>query len=118
VAEIAFVGRAPGIYNLYLGGGHQGQRLAKLYREAVGEEEILASLTPLIRKEYALDCREGEHFGDWVIRAGYVAETHDSIETYNDWWENTGQKRFDYECTYEGIMLCVFFLTKIIGKGA
>ena len=95
VAEIAFVGRAPGLYNLYLGGGHMGQRLAKLYMEAIDEEAILKALTPLIRA-YAVNREDGEHFGDWVIRAGYVAETHDSEQKFNDWWENTGQKRFDY----------------------
>src|SRR5579862_5270094 len=32
VAELACVGKAPGTYNLMLGGGYHGQRLNKLYR--------------------------------------------------------------------------------------
>ncbi|KAJ1827635.1 Sulfite reductase [NADPH] subunit beta, partial [Coemansia sp. RSA 2599] len=73
-AEIAFVGKAPGAYNLYLGGGHNGERLNKIYRESVNEEQILELLTPII-KQYALERSEGERFGDFVIRKGIVKET-------------------------------------------
>jgi len=74
LGEIAFVGKAPGAYNVYLGGGHKGERLNKLYKESLREEEILAEIKPII-KRYALERTEGEHFGDWVIRAGYVKKT-------------------------------------------
>jgi sulfite reductase (NADPH) hemoprotein beta-component len=74
IAEIGFVGRAPGRYNVYLGGGFHGQRLSKLYRESVAGEEINALLAPIIG-HYAKERNEGEHFGDFCIRAGYVAET-------------------------------------------
>ncbi|MEY4484579.1 MAG: hypothetical protein RL693_2031, partial [Verrucomicrobiota bacterium] len=33
ISEIGFVGRGPDRYNVYLGGGHAGQRLSKLYRQ-------------------------------------------------------------------------------------
>ncbi|EMD33018.1 hypothetical protein CERSUDRAFT_77058 [Gelatoporia subvermispora B] len=74
VAEVAFVGKAPGTYLMLLGGGYHGQRLNKIYRETVTEPEILAILKPMI-KHYALERHEGEHFGDFVIRAGYIAPT-------------------------------------------
>lgn len=32
VAEVAFVGKAPGTYSMLLGGGYYGQRLNKIYR--------------------------------------------------------------------------------------
>jgi sulfite reductase (NADPH) hemoprotein beta-component len=70
-AEIAFVGKAPGSYLMLLGGGYHGQRLNKIYREAVGEEEIISILRPMI-KEWALERLDGEHFGDFVIRKGYI----------------------------------------------
>ncbi|TMV49085.1 assimilatory sulfite reductase (NADPH) hemoprotein subunit [Paenibacillus mesophilus] len=73
LAEIAFIGKAPGKYNMYLGGGFAGNRLNKLYKENIGEAEILESLKPIVG-HYAKDRREGEHFGDFVIRAGYVKE--------------------------------------------
>jgi sulfite reductase (NADPH) hemoprotein beta-component len=71
VAEIAFVGKSPGKYNLYLGAGFAGDRLNKLYRSALSESEILAELTPVLRR-FAQERRAGERFGDFVIRAGYV----------------------------------------------
>jgi len=76
LAEISFIGKAQGKYNMYLGGGFAGQRLNKLYKENIGEEEILDSLKPIINR-YAKEREEGEHFGDFVIRVGYVAEVND-----------------------------------------
>ncbi|MDM5278005.1 assimilatory sulfite reductase (NADPH) hemoprotein subunit [Paenibacillus silvae] len=76
LAEIAFIGKAPGKYNFYLGGSFTGHRLNKLYRENIGEAEILETLTPMIN-QYAKERNEGEHFGDFVIRAGYVPEVLD-----------------------------------------
>ena len=73
VAEIAFVGKSLGKYNVYLGGGFAGDRLNRLYRSALSEDEILAELTPIIRR-YAAERRSGERFGDFAIRAGYVLE--------------------------------------------
>jgi sulfite reductase (NADPH) hemoprotein beta-component len=74
LAEIAFVGRGPGTYNLYLGGNFNGERLNKLYRPDVGHDAIVAALGPLFR-EYAATRQPGEHFGDFVVRAGHIAET-------------------------------------------
>jgi sulfite reductase (NADPH) hemoprotein beta-component len=73
LGEIAFTGKAPGKYNMYLGAGFAGDRLNKLFRENIGEEEILATLKPMI-SQYANERQQGEHFGDFVIRAGYVQE--------------------------------------------
>ncbi len=70
-AEIAFVGKAPGSYNLYLGGSRTGDRLAKLYKESIGEEEIVSCLS-LLFEGYVKGRDVGESFGDWVIRAGVV----------------------------------------------
>lgn len=74
LAEIGFVGRAPGRYNVYLGGGFAGQRLSKLYRESARAEELRPLLEPLIA-QYARERREGERFGDFCIRVGHVAAT-------------------------------------------
>ncbi|KAI0343116.1 sulphite reductase hemo protein, beta subunit [Trametopsis cervina] len=85
LAEVAFVGKAPGSYMMLLGGGYHGQRLNKVYRDAVSEPEILAILKPMI-KRYALERLDGEHFGDFVIRAGYIAPT----ESGKTFWERAG----------------------------
>jgi sulfite reductase (NADPH) hemoprotein beta-component len=74
LAEIALVGKNLGKYNLYLGGGFVGDRLNKLYRENLGDEEIVAALEPILHR-YACERNPGERFGDFVIRAGYVKAT-------------------------------------------
>ncbi|QJE98646.1 NADPH-dependent assimilatory sulfite reductase hemoprotein subunit [Luteolibacter luteus] len=74
ISEIGFVGRGPDRYNLYLGGGHAGQRLSKLYRQDINASEIRSLLAPIFQR-YAKERNAGEHFGDFVIRAGYVAAT-------------------------------------------
>jgi sulfite reductase (NADPH) hemoprotein beta-component len=74
ISEIGFVGRAPGKYNVYLGGGFAGQRLSKLYRESVEGSEVKDLLGPIIAR-YARERNEGERFGDFCIRAGYVNAT-------------------------------------------
>ncbi|SFE36411.1 assimilatory sulfite reductase (NADPH) hemoprotein subunit [Alteribacillus iranensis] len=79
LAEIAFIGKAPGKYNLYLGGGFTGERLNKLYRENIGEEEIISALTPIFH-DYAANRQEGEHFGDFTIRAGYVKSVQSGLD--------------------------------------
>ena len=75
LAEIAFIGKAPGKYNMYLGGGFKGERLNKLYKENIGEQEILESLRPILM-DYGKERLEGEHFGNFVIRSGVVAKVH------------------------------------------
>lgn len=79
LAEIAFIGKAPGKYNMYLGGSFSGERLNKLHRENIGEEEILATLRPILFN-YAKERLEGEHFGDYVIRADYVEEVRSGLD--------------------------------------
>lgn len=80
-SEVGFVGRAPGQYVMLLGGGYHGQRLNKIYRESVNEEEILAILKPLL-KSWALERFEGEHFGDFVIRKGVISATTSGMAVY------------------------------------
>ncbi len=72
-SEIGLTGRAVGKYNLYIGGGFHGQRLNKLYRENIGEAAILETLDGLFGR-FAGERKPGEHFGDFVIRAGIVPE--------------------------------------------
>ncbi|MEL7313121.1 MAG: assimilatory sulfite reductase (NADPH) hemoprotein subunit [Pseudomonadota bacterium] len=86
VAEIALVGKAPGHYNLYLGGRHDGTRLNKLYRENISVSEILTELDDLVAK-FSQTRNADERFGDFCIRTGIIAETtagrnfHDAVST-------------------------------------
>ncbi|WP_276787338.1 assimilatory sulfite reductase (NADPH) hemoprotein subunit [Bacillus sp. (in: firmicutes)] len=76
LGEIGFIGKAPGKYNMYLGAAFDGSRLSKMYRENIGEEEILSELRTILPR-YAKEREEGEHFGDFVIRAGIIKATTD-----------------------------------------
>jgi sulfite reductase (NADPH) hemoprotein beta-component len=82
IGEIGLTGRAPGKYNLYLGGGFHGQRLNKMYLENVGEGAILEALDKTLG-HYARERIPGEHFGDFAIRAGYVRKVTEG-RAFND----------------------------------
>lgn len=74
LAEIGFVGTGPGKYNVYLGAAYDGSRLNKLYKESVNDSDIPSLLRPIIQ-DFAKNKEEGERFGDFTIRAGYVKAT-------------------------------------------
>jgi sulfite reductase (NADPH) hemoprotein beta-component len=76
LGEIAFIGKSIGKYNMYLGAAFDGSRLSKLYRENLGEDEILNELGVLL-SSYAKQRKEGEHFGDFTIRSGIIKEVTD-----------------------------------------
>lgn len=67
LAEVALTGRSAGKYNLYLGGGFYGQRLNKLYRSNLKEEEIFKILDHLMEL-YKTEAKINEAFGDFLNR--------------------------------------------------
>ena len=67
LAEIALVGKAPGQYNLFLGGSADGARLNRLANENIGEEAILTVLGKWLA-QFAARRNAGESFGDFVDR--------------------------------------------------
>lgn len=79
VAEVGFSGRGPGHYNMYLGGGYHGERLAKPYLDNADEATILANLRPMLAA-YAEERTDDEPFGDFLIRKGYVTEVRHGTE--------------------------------------
>lgn len=81
LAEIAFIGKAMGRYNLYLGGNRYGSRLNKLFKENIDEAAILNTLQPIIAR-FANEKNVGEGFGDFVIRSGIVAEVKHGSEVH------------------------------------
>jgi sulfite reductase (NADPH) hemoprotein beta-component len=82
LGEIALIGKAPGKYNMYLGAAFDGSRLNKMYRENIGEEEILSELRVLLSR-YAKERLEGEHFGDFTIRTGIVKAVTDGTNFHD-----------------------------------
>jgi sulfite reductase (NADPH) hemoprotein beta-component len=68
LAEIGFVGRAPGKYALYLGASYNGTRLSRLVSPSITINDALKLLRPVI-KRYAMERLDGEGFGDFCDRA-------------------------------------------------
>ncbi|CAK9002825.1 unnamed protein product [Durusdinium trenchii] len=81
MAEIGFIGKAPGTYNMYMGADFVGKRLNTLYAESVSEDEIIKILTPIFG-QYAKEKEKSERFGDFVVRKGIIKE----MKNGRDWW--------------------------------
>ncbi|HEH9411708.1 assimilatory sulfite reductase (NADPH) hemoprotein subunit [Aeromonas salmonicida] len=81
LAEVGLVGKAPGRYNLHLGGNLEGTRIPRLYQENITELQILAELDRLIGR-WAAERTAAECFGDFVIRTGVVAPVIDSARDF------------------------------------
>ncbi|PKS05878.1 hypothetical protein jhhlp_007709 [Lomentospora prolificans] len=89
LAEVAFVGKAYDTYNMYLGGGYHGQRLNKLYRASIKEEEILTIMKGLL-KRYAAERETDERFGDFCIRVGVIHATTEGRDFHENVAEDDG----------------------------
>lgn len=75
LAEIALTGRAPGLYNLYLGGSFHGDRLARLHASNVNEAKIMDILDEFFSR-YAAQRHPNEHFGDFLVRSGLLQQAN------------------------------------------
>jgi sulfite reductase (NADPH) hemoprotein beta-component len=67
LAEIAFVGKAPGRYQIWLGSDVAGTRLNRVWRDVVKDADIENELRPVLAR-YAKERNPGERFGDWCDR--------------------------------------------------
>ncbi len=83
LAEVGLVGKAPGRYNLHIGGNRIGTRIPRMYRENITEPEILATIDELVGR-WAKEREAAEGFGDFVIRAGIVAPV---LDPARDFWQ-------------------------------
>ncbi len=83
LAEIGFVGKAPGRYNLYLGGDGTGTRINKLYRENIDARTILEIVDELFGR-YSRERNQGERFGDYAVRAGIVPRVVNPARDFHD----------------------------------
>lgn len=73
LAELGFVGRSPGAYQIWLGGDPHQTRLAQPYIENLAIENLEATLEPLFVyfKEERQNQVEPESFGDFCHRIGF-----------------------------------------------
>ena len=67
VAEVGVVGRTKNTYDVYLGGGPRGDRLAVLHQEKVKLEDVPDVLRPVLER-WGAEGRTGESFGDFYAR--------------------------------------------------
>ncbi|WP_211284263.1 assimilatory sulfite reductase (NADPH) hemoprotein subunit [Oceanimonas doudoroffii] len=81
LAEIGLVGKAPGRYNLHLGGNREGTRIPRMYKENITDRQILEEIDGLVGR-WAAEREPGEGFGDFVIRAGIIAPVVDSARDF------------------------------------
>jgi sulfite reductase (NADPH) hemoprotein beta-component len=72
-AEIAFVGKGPSKYQLYLGGNDGNTRLNRLYKDSVKGEDLMNELR-LVLTRYRDERRGGERFGDFCARVLWAQE--------------------------------------------
>jgi sulfite reductase (NADPH) hemoprotein beta-component len=67
MAELGFVGKGPGRYQIYLGGNAASSRLNRLYRDSVKDPDLAHELR-LVLTRYARERQPQERFGDWCAR--------------------------------------------------
>ena len=67
MAEIAFVGKAPGRYQIWLGGNAAGTRLNRLWKDVVKDPDMETELRPVLAR-FAKERNAKERFGDWCDR--------------------------------------------------
>jgi sulfite reductase (NADPH) hemoprotein beta-component len=82
MAEIAFVGKAPGRYQVWLGGNTAGTRLNRIWKDVIKDTEIETELRPVLA-QFAKERAAGERFGDWCDRA-FLQEGKNSPQKPND----------------------------------
>lgn len=81
MAELGFVGRAPDVYQVWVGADAHQTRLAQVYRDRLNVQELEAGLEPLF--VYFKQAREsGEGFGDFCDRVG-VAALREFADSYD-----------------------------------
>ena len=67
LAEIGFVGKSPGRYQIWLGSDAAGTRLNRLWKDMVKDPDIENELRPVLAR-FARERNSGERFGDWCDR--------------------------------------------------
>jgi sulfite reductase (NADPH) hemoprotein beta-component len=67
MAEIAFVGKAPGRYQVWLGADATGTRLNRVWKDVMKEADIETEFRPVLAR-FAKERNPGERFGDWCNR--------------------------------------------------
>jgi len=82
MAEIAFVGKAPNKYQIYLGGNEPSTRLNRLYKDSVKTDELINELRIVLRR-YVSEKLAGERFGDFCARVVWNETPSQLVATHS-----------------------------------
>jgi sulfite reductase (NADPH) hemoprotein beta-component len=75
MAEIAFVGKAPGRYQVWLGADATGTRLNRIWKDVMKEADVETEFRPVLAR-FAKERNSGERFGDWCDRVFLKEQTN------------------------------------------
>lgn len=67
MAEIGFVGKGPGRYQVWLGANATGTRMNRVWKETLKDPDIENELRPVLTR-FAKERHANERFGDWCDR--------------------------------------------------
>jgi len=67
MAELGFVGKAPGRYQVWLGGNTAGTRLNRIWKDVIKEADLETELRPVLVR-FVKERNANERFGDWCDR--------------------------------------------------
>jgi sulfite reductase (NADPH) hemoprotein beta-component len=67
MAEIAFVGKAPNKYQIYLGGNEGSTRMNRLFKDSVKTDDLINELRAVLSR-FVSEKLPGERFGDFCAR--------------------------------------------------
>jgi sulfite reductase (NADPH) hemoprotein beta-component len=82
MAEIAFVGKAPNKYQIYMGGNEPSTRLNRLYKDSVKTDELINELRTVLRR-YVSEKLAGERFGDFCARVVWNETPSQVVATHS-----------------------------------
>jgi sulfite reductase (ferredoxin) len=68
-ANIAFIGRAPGKYDIFLGGNSLGTALNERFTETVPFDQLVDTVRPVL-EAFVREREPGEDFGSFCRRVG------------------------------------------------
>jgi sulfite reductase (ferredoxin) len=78
VADLAFIGDAPGRYSVFLGGRADGTRVNWLFKESVPGDTLVGALRPIL-VFFSRARQHGETLGDFCTRVG-----REALQTFSD----------------------------------
>ncbi len=66
-ADIAFIGKGPGKYSVFIGGSHRGNHMASLWRKSVPLDSLVEEIRPIL-ETFVSERRKDESFSDYWQR--------------------------------------------------